>query len=37
MMLNTFYKRYEENADFEKRAYKLSEGIRQLIKSISCN
>lgn len=37
MMLNTFYKRYEENADFEKRAYRLSEGIRQLIKSISCN
>jgi hypothetical protein len=37
MLLNTFYKRYEENSDYESRAGKIVESIRTLIKSISYN
>ena len=37
ILLNTFYKRYEENQDYELRAGKLGEGIRTMIRSISYN
>ncbi len=37
MLLNTFYKRYEENAEYESRAGKTVDNIRALIKTISYN
>lgn len=37
MLLNTFYKRYEQNTDYEKRASIINENIKILLKSISKN
>lgn len=37
MLLNTFYKRYQENADYEAQTAKNNDHIRALIKSISGN
>jgi hypothetical protein len=37
MLLNTFYKRYEENAEYEGRAGRTVDSIRALIKTISYN
>lgn len=37
MLLNTYYKRYEENADHEQRASIINENIKILLKSISKN
>lgn len=37
MLLNTYYKRYEENADHEQQASIINENIKILLKSISKN
>ena len=37
MLLNTFYKRYEENKKYEQQTGKIKENIISLIKNISSN
>jgi cation transport regulator ChaB len=37
MLLNTFYKRYSENAEYEKEAAKNNEQIKGMLKAISNN
>lgn len=37
MLLNTFYKRYEENKSCERETAKVAEDIRHVLKTISAN
>ena len=35
MLLNTFYKRYDENAEYEKQAGFINENVKMMLKTIS--
>lgn len=37
MILNSFYKRYEGNEEYDKQASFMNENIKMLLKSISKN